>query len=86
VVNGTFHATDKPSVPLSGTVTFRDAGTKKSVSVSVGASGEFTLGLAAGTYTATPQAKGGGSPCAAPVTVTVLAGQHTQVSLACAVP
>jgi hypothetical protein len=79
-------ATDKPTVPLAGKVTFRDASTGKSVSVAVGASGQFSLGLAAGRYTATPQAKNSSSACSAPVAVTVRAGQQTKVSLTCAVP
>jgi hypothetical protein len=83
VVQGTFQTEGKPARPLSGTVTFRDGSTGKSVSVSVGTSGQFTLGLVAGTYTATPEVKGGGSPCASPVTVSVRAGQQAKVTLAC---
>jgi hypothetical protein len=83
LVAGTFQTKGKPARPLSGTVTFRDGSTGKSVSVSVGTSGQFAVGLVAGTYTVTPEAKGSGSPCASPVTVSVRAGQQTKVSLAC---
>ena len=83
VVDGTFETKGGSAQPLAGIVTFRDSATGHSVSVTVGASGKFSLGLVAGTYTATGQAGHSDSPCSAPVTVTVQAGQPTQVSLAC---
>ena len=83
VVHGTFETEGSPAQPLSGVVTFRDSTTRQTVTVTVGASGKFSLGLAAGTYTATGQTKRDFSPCSAAVTVTVRAGQLTQVSLTC---
>jgi hypothetical protein len=83
VVHGTFETEGSPAHPLSGVVTFRDGSTGHTVNVTVGASGKFSLGLVAGTYTATGQTTQNQSPCAAPVTVTVRAGQLTQVSLVC---
>ena len=83
VVHGTFETQGGSARPLSGTVTFRDSATGHTVNVTVGASGKFSLGLAAGTYAATGQTGHSGSPCSAPVTVTVRAGQLTQVSLSC---
>jgi hypothetical protein len=83
VVNGTFATKGGSARPLAGMVTFRDSATGHTVNVTVGASGKFSLGLAAGTYTATGQAEHSDSPCSAPVTVTVQAGQLTQVSLVC---
>jgi hypothetical protein len=83
VVNGTFETEAGHVQPLSGVVTFRDSTTAHVVNVTVGASGKFSLGLVAGTYTATGQTKHGDSPCSAPVTVTVRAGQLTRVSLVC---
>jgi hypothetical protein len=83
VVHGTFETVGSPAQPLAGVVTFRDTTTGQSVNVTVGASGKFSLGLIAGTYTATGQTKQDFSPCSAPVTVTVRAGQLTLVSLSC---
>lgn len=83
VVDGTFKTEGGPSQPLSGVVTFRDSTTGNTANVTVGASGKFSLGLVAGTYTATGQTKHSDSPCSAPVTVTVRAGQLTRVSLVC---
>jgi hypothetical protein len=86
VVDGVFETAGGSARPLSGVVTFRDSATGHSATVTVGASGKFSLGLVAGTYTATGQTGHGGSPCSAPVTVTVRAGQLTRVSLACKAP
>jgi hypothetical protein len=83
VVNGTFETEAGHVQPLSGEVTFRDSTTGHTVNVTVGASGKFSLGLIAGTYTATGQTEHSDSPCSAPVTVTVRAGQLTRVSLVC---
>ena len=83
VVDGTFETAGSPAHPLSGMITFRDSTTRQTVTVTVGASGKFSLGLVAGTYTATGQTKQDFSPCSAPVTVTVRAGQLTQVALTC---
>jgi hypothetical protein len=83
VVDGTFETAGSPAHPLSGMITFRDSTTTQTVTVTVGASGKFSLGLVAGTYTATGQTKQDFSPCSAPVTVTVRAGQLTRVSLTC---
>jgi hypothetical protein len=83
VVDGTFETEGGSAQPLSGVVTFRDRTTAHTVNVTVGASGKFSLGLVAGTYTATGQTKHSDSPCSAPVTVTVRAGQLTRVSLVC---
>ena len=83
VVHGTFETEGSPAQPLSGVVTFRDSSTRQTATVTVGASGKFSLGLAAGTYTATGQATRNDPPCSAPVTVTVRAGQLTRVSLVC---
>lgn len=83
VVHGTFETKGSPSHPLSGVVTFRDRTTGHTVTVAVGASGKFSLGLVAGTYTAAAHTKDLDSPCSAPVTVTVQAGQLTRVSLSC---
>jgi len=83
VVDGTFETAGSPARPLSGMITFRDSTTRQTVTVTVGASGKFSLGLVAGTYTATGQTRQDFSPCSAPVTVTVRAGQLTQVSLTC---
>jgi hypothetical protein len=83
VVDGTFETEGGPAHPLSGVVTFRDSNTGHTVNVTVGASGKFSLGLVAGTYTTTGQTKHSDSPCSAPVTVTVRAGQLTRVSLVC---
>jgi hypothetical protein len=83
VVDGVFETAGGSTRPLSGVVTFRDSATGDSTNVTVGASGKFSLGLVAGTYTATGQTGPGGSPCSAPVTVAVRAGQLTRVSLAC---
>ena len=86
VVNGTFETEGGHAQPLSGVVTFRDSTTGHTVNVTVGTSGKFSLGLVAGTYTATGQAGHSGSPCSAPVTVTVRAGQLTRVSVVCKAP
>jgi hypothetical protein len=83
VVDGTFETEGGSAQPLSGVVTFRDRSTARTVNVTVGTSGKFSLGLVAGTYTATGQIKHSDSPCSAPVTVTVRAGQLTRVSLVC---
>jgi hypothetical protein len=83
VVDGTLETAGVPAQPLPGVVTFRDSANGHSVQVTVGASGKFSLGLVAGTYTATGQAGHSGSACAAPVTFTVQAGQLTRVSLVC---
>jgi hypothetical protein len=83
VVNGTFQTGAGHVQPLSGVVTFRDSVTGDTVNVTVGASGKFSLGLVAGTYTATGQAGHSASPCSAPVTVNVRAGQLTRVALVC---
>jgi hypothetical protein len=83
VVHGTFETAGSPAHPLSGMITFRDSTTRQTVTVTVGASGKFSLGLVAGTYTATGQTRQDFSPCSAPVTVTVRAGQLTQVALTC---
>jgi len=83
VVDGTFETAGSPAHPLSGMITFRDSAARQTVTVTVGASGKFSLGLVAGTYTATGQTKQDFSPCSAPVTVTVRAGQLTQVALTC---
>ncbi len=86
VVDGTFETAGGSARPLSGVVTFRDSATGHSANVTVGASGKFSLGLVAGTYTATGQAGHSDSPCSAPVTVTVRAGQLTRVSVVCKAP
>jgi hypothetical protein len=86
VVDGVFETAGGSARPLSGVVTFRDNSTGHSADVTVGASGKFSLGLVAGTYTATGQTGHSDSPCSAPVTVTVRAGQLTRVSLACKAP
>lgn len=83
VVDGTFETGGGPARPQSGVVTFRQSATGHTVNVEVGASGKFSLGLAAGTYTATAKAGHNASPCSAPVTVTVQAGQLTRVALDC---
>jgi hypothetical protein len=83
VVDGTFETQGVPASPLPGVVTFRDSANGHTVTVTVGASGKFTVGLIAGTYTATGQARHSNAACAAPVTVTVHAGQLTRVSLVC---
>ncbi len=83
VVNGTFETGAGHVQPLSGVVTFRDSTTGHTVNVTVGASGKFSLGLVAGTYTATGQTEHSDSPCSAPVTVNVRAGQLTRVALVC---
>ncbi|HTU05704.1 MAG TPA: hypothetical protein VMG13_09150 [Trebonia sp.] len=83
VVDGTFQTVGSPAQPLSGVITFHDSTTGQTATVTVGASGKFSLGLIAGTYTATGQTKKDFSPCSAPVTVTVRAGQLTRVSLSC---
>lgn len=83
VVDGTFETEGSPAHPLSGVVTFSDSATGHVVNVTVGTSGKFSLGLVAGTYTATGKTKNNESPCSAPVTVTVRAGQLTRVSLVC---
>lgn len=83
VVDGTFETKGRPAQPLSGVVTFRDSITGHTVTVTVGSSGKFSLGLVVGTYTATGQTKDNDSPCSAPVTVAVRAGQLTRVSLSC---
>ncbi len=83
VVNGTFETEAGHVQPLSGVVTFRDSTTGHTVNVTVGASGKFSLGLVAGTYTATGQTEHSDSPCSAPVTVNVRAGQLTRVALVC---
>ena len=83
VVDGTFETAGSPAHPLSGMITFRESATGQAVTVAVGASGKFSLGLVAGTYLATGQAKQDLPPCSAPVTVTVRAGQLTRVSLTC---
>jgi hypothetical protein len=83
VVDGTFETKGGSAQPLAGMVTFRDSATGHTVNVTVGASGKFSLGLVAGTYTATGQVGHSDSPCSAPVTITVQAGQPTQVSLVC---
>jgi hypothetical protein len=86
VVNGTFETEGGHAQPLSGVVTFRDSTTGHTVNVTVGTSGKFSLGLVAGTYTATGQTTHSDSQCSAPVTVTVPAGQLTRVSLVCKAP
>jgi hypothetical protein len=86
VVDGVFETAGGSARPLSGVVTFRDSTTGHSANVTVGASGKFSLGLVAGTYTATGQAGHSDSPCSAPVTVTVRAGQLTRVSVVCKAP
>jgi hypothetical protein len=83
VVVGTFETKGVHAQPLSGVVTFRDSATGHTVNVTVGTSGKFSLGLVSGTYSATGQTKHSDSPCSAPVTVTVPAGQLTRVSLVC---
>lgn len=83
VVEGTFETGGSPAQPLSGVITFRDSATGQAVTVTVGASGKFSLGLAAGTYTVTGQARHNDPLCPAPATVTVRAGQLTRVSLTC---
>jgi len=83
VVDGTFETVGSPAQPLSGVITFHDSTTGQTATVTVGASGKFSLGLIAGTYTATGQTQKDFSPCSAPVTVTVRAGQLTRVSLSC---
>jgi hypothetical protein len=83
VVNGTFQAEAGHVRPLSGVVTFRDSTTGDTVNVTVGATGKFSLGLVAGTYTATGQTGHSASPCSTPVTVNVRAGQLTRVALVC---
>jgi hypothetical protein len=83
VVHGTFETEGGSAQPLSGVVTFHDSTTGWTVNVTVGASGTFSTGLIAGTYTATGQTGNSGAPCSAPVAVTVHAGQVTQVSLVC---
>jgi hypothetical protein len=83
VVRGTFKTEGSHARPLSGVVTFRDSTTGQTVTATADASGKFSLGLVAGTYTATGQAEHNDPPCPAPVTVTVRAGQLTQVSLIC---
>jgi hypothetical protein len=86
LVDGTFSGTGTPAKPLAGTITFLAASTGASTKVKVSSSGQFSLGLGAGTYKATGQAENGGSPCSAAATVIVHAGQTTQVSLVCRTP
>ncbi len=83
MVDGTFETGSGSARPLSGVVTFRQSGTGHDVNVTVGTSGKFSLGLVAGTYTATAKAGPSAAPCSAPVTVTVRAGQLTRVALVC---
>lgn len=83
VVHGTFERAGHPAQPLSGVVTFREATSGHTTTVTVGTSGKFSLGLAAGTYTAAGQTSRGDSPCSAAATVTVRAGALTRVSLLC---
>jgi hypothetical protein len=83
LVDGTFSGKGAPAKPLAGTITFRAASNVASTKVTVGSSGKFSLGLGAGTYSATGQAEDGGSACSAAATVIVHAGQTTQVSLVC---
>jgi hypothetical protein len=83
VVDGTFETEGAPAAPLPGVVTFRDSSNGHTVTVTVGASGKFTVGLVAGTYTATAQPQHSNAACAAPVTVTVHAGQLTRDTLVC---
>jgi hypothetical protein len=83
LVDGTFETGSESARPLSGVVTFRDSATEHTVNVTVGPSGKFSLGLVAGTYITTAKAGQSASPCSAPVTVTVRAGQLTRVALVC---
>jgi hypothetical protein len=83
VVDGTFETKARPARPLSGVVTFHDKTTGHTASVTVGASGKFSLGLVAGTYTATARTTSSHSPCSAQVTVTVRAGHLTRAALVC---
>ena len=86
VVDGTFETKGGDAQPLAGVITFRDSTTGHTVNVTVGTSGKFSLGLVAGTYTASGQTEHSDSTCSAPVTVTVQAGQLTRVSLVCKAP
>jgi hypothetical protein len=80
--------------PIPGTVRFTDA-RHRVVRVRVGRSGTFSVGLPAGTYTASGRSPrvvevDGGTvrqtPCTQPRRVTVTAGHSTHVTLACVVP
>ena len=83
LVDGTFETGSGSAQPLAGVVTFRDSANGHTVNVTVGTSGKFSLGLVAGTYITTAKARHSASPCSAPVTVTVRAGQLTRVALVC---
>jgi hypothetical protein len=78
--------------PLPGTVEFESAGrTHRLVTVAAGPSGTFLARLAPGTYRVTvrEQLSDGRfreQPCAAPQTVTVVAGRTAAVTLTCIVP
>lgn len=84
-----------PSIPLRGTVTF-SATRRRTVAVSVGKTGMFSLRLRPGVYQVSgrsPQllevlASGATAetPCAGPVLVTVVAGRTVHLSVVCAVP
>lgn len=83
VVDGTMETDGSHAQPLSGVVTFRDTSSGHTVTVTVGPSGRFSLGLVAGTYTATGQTRDSKSSCSPPATVTVRAGQLTRLSVVC---
>jgi hypothetical protein len=80
--------------PMSGTVTFTTAG-HQAVTVTVGASGEFSVPLPPGRYRVSGRSPdimevdGGHSrelPCSQPSSVTVSAGNTATITLACIVP
>ena len=74
-----------PAQPLPGVVTVRDTANGHTVTVTVGASGRFSLGLVAGVYTAKVQAKHSDPRCAMRATGDVhrAGGALTRVSLVC---
>jgi len=78
-----------PVRPLPGTITFSSPGSRP-VRVHAGASGKFTVWLAAGTYRVTarsPAVRGPGpNACGWPDTVTVRAGDTRHLTLTCIVP
>jgi hypothetical protein len=88
--------TTTPVRPLSGVVTFRDSG-GDALSVTVGASGTFSVNLTPGSYTVTGRSKSieqqnadgtvSDPPCSSPVKLTVRAGTTpAHVTVVCAVP
>jgi len=87
--------TSPPVMPLSGVVTFRDSG-GDALNVTVGASGNFSVNLAPGSYTVTGSTKSIGQqnadgtvshpPCSSPLTLTVRPGTPAHVTVVCLIP